>query len=231
MATTLEMMKTVLLLQYLQNTGKHQGTSKANPLRPLSFENVLSRSMEGSATGQPNPPAALPPPATVGPSDEEAKFQKSFDFVLRKEGTRFVKEDGGRGSSRYGILQSTARAFGYKGDIRNITEAQVEGIYRKIWERSGAAALPYPLCVVHFDSYVNNPASAKRMLESSQGDIDTYLRMREQRYVRLAKARPELYAKYLNGWKNRVNSLRAVVNEHSRDVMLARSDFMLVNRG
>jgi len=231
MATTLEMMKTVLLLQYLQNTGKRQEASRANPFRPLSFEDLLSRSLKSGSTEQPSPPAALPPPATVGPSDEEAKFQKSLDFVLRKEGTRFVKEDGGRGSSRYGILQSTARAFGYKGDIRNITEAQVEGIYRKIWERSGSATLPYPLCVVHFDSYVNNPASAKRMLENSQGDIDTYLRMREQRYVRLAKARPELYAKYLNGWKNRVNSLRAVVNEHSRDVMLAKSDFMLVNRG
>jgi hypothetical protein len=43
---------------------------------------------------------------------------------------------------------------------------------------------------VHFDSYVNNPASSKRFLGKIQGDVGTYLKLREQRYVRLA--RPDL---------------------------------------
>ncbi len=163
--------------------------------------------------------------------NEEMKFRKCLDFVLQKEGSRLVKEDGERGASRYGILQSTARAFGYKGSIRNITREQVEGIYRRIWQNSGASSLPYPLCVVHFDTYVNSPAAAKKILQRSQGDIDTYLGMREKRYVKLASAKPQVYAKYLKGWKNRINSLRTVVAQCEDDTRRVQNDSFVIKKG
>lgn len=40
--------------------------------------------------------------------------------------------------------------------------------------------------------------------------------MRQDRYVRLAQVRPQIYAKYLNGWINRVNSLRTVAAEYAK---------------
>lgn len=144
----------------------------------------------------------------------EDAFNEILKIVFKHEGHGLVKNDGGRGASRFGILESTARQYGYKGDIKNISHAEVEGIYKKMWEKSGAASLPYPLSLVHFDTYVNSPGAAKKLLEKSGGNIDTYLQLREKRYKRLAELRPERYGKYLKGWTNRINNLRATVNEH-----------------
>jgi hypothetical protein len=55
--------------------------------------------------------------------------------------------------------------------------------------------------------------------------------MREQRYVRLVSAKPQVYAKYLKGWKNRINSLRTVVAEHDRESMYARNDLSTPGKG
>ncbi|MDI9559966.1 MAG: glycosyl hydrolase 108 family protein, partial [Pseudomonadota bacterium] len=123
-----------------------------------------------------------------------------------------VHRDGASGeSSMYGILQSTANENGYKGNIKDITVEDVKAIYRKIWEKSGASSLPPALSVVHFDTYVNNPAMAKKLLNRSKGDINIYLKMREQQYVNLAEKRPEVFKRYLKGWKTRVDNLRTMI--------------------
>lgn len=231
MATYLDISQNISMLQYLQNGRKRPLSFMVNPETKGAFEDILSRSLTNNAMTPLSAQHMVPAAGSADNTDDEIKFQKCFRFVLGKEGSRLVREDGGKGSSRYGILQSTARAFGYKGNIRNITKEQVEDIYRKLWERSGAASLPYPLCVVHFDTYVNSPAAANKILKRSQGDIDTYLAMREQRYVRLATAKPQVYAKYLNGWKNRVNSLRVVVAEHAKESMFAQGDTSFVKKG
>jgi lysozyme family protein len=145
--------------------------------------------------------------------DDNVKFKESLKTVLKYEGTRLVKEDGGRKeSSKYGILESTAKELGYKGNIRSLTMADVETIYRKIWNKSGAGSLPYPLSVVHFDTYVNSPAMAKKILLQSNGNVDKYLGLRLERYNRLAQLKPERYGKYLNGWTNRIKSLKVIAN-------------------
>lgn len=231
MATNLDITQTASMLQYLQNGRKKAGNFIANP-DASGFQDVLLRSLTAGRTAEFSSVQAghgIPPSSVV--DDEATKFRKCLDFVLAKEGTRLVREDGERGASRYGILQSTARAFGYKGSIRNITREQVEGIYRKLWESSGASSLPYPLCVVHFDTYVNSPAAARRILQRSQGNIGDYLAMREQRYVRLASAKPQVYAKYLKGWKNRIDSLRTVVAEHEKNIMFARTGLSTPGKG
>jgi len=231
MATNLDITQAATMLQYLQNGRKKADNFILNPAAS-GFEDLLTRTLTTNGATQFSPAVqAQGMDATEAFTDEGVKFRKCLDFVLQKEGSRLVKEDGERGASRYGILQSTARALGYKGSIRNITREQVEGIYRQIWEKSGASSLPYPLCVVHFDTYVNSPAAAKRILQKSQGSIDTYLGMREQRYVRLASAKPEVYAKYLKGWKNRINSLRTVVAECENDTRRVQNDSFTVKKG
>ena len=147
--------------------------------------------------------------------DDEAKFREGLKTVLKHEGSRLVKEDGGAESSKYGIIESTAKAYGYKGNIRSLTKADAESIYKKIWEKSGAASMPHPLSVVHFDTYVNSPSMAKKILRQSKGNTDTYLNLRLQRYSRIAQLRPERYGKYLNGWVNRVNNLKAIASNYS----------------
>lgn len=147
-------------------------------------------------------------------------FHIALDFVLKHEGEALVRRDGiKKESSKYGILQSTAEAFGYKGDIRYLTKEQAKDIYKKIWERSKAYTLPYPLNIIYFDTYVNSPNMAKKILEKSNGDIEKFLNMREQRYIKLAEKRPEIFGMYLKGWKNRVNNLRiAFTNSNTKKV-------------
>lgn len=196
------------------------------PDRAGSFKSILNESLNVTEAAKQEPikeisnkPLSVPYPvierADTPPQDNASKFKEIFKVVIRHEGKGFVKEDGARGASKYGILETTARAYGYKGSIKNLTLTEAEAIYRKIWDKSGSAALSYPMSLVHFDSYVNSPNAAKKFLEKSDGDIDSYIKLREQRYKRLASARPQLYAKYLKGWMNRITGLKGIVTDYA----------------
>jgi lysozyme family protein len=184
-----------------RRTGRHSQIQSNGP----SFEKVLTKNLQVS-------PSVLS--LSNEPPEADVKFKEGFKFVLEREGSKHVREDGGRGSSRYGILHSTAREYGYQGNIKDITKADTEAIYRKLWEKSGAESLPFPLSTVHFDTYVNSPSAAEKILVKSQGNIDVYLRLREQRYTRLVEIRPEQYGKYLKGWSNRIKNLQTMVAQH-----------------
>ncbi|MFO0753772.1 MAG: glycosyl hydrolase 108 family protein [Thermodesulfovibrionales bacterium] len=190
-------------------SGKRQPLPGGSPFEQLleaSFEKVQGEG-KGPVNGLMAPLSPVfSPPAVEG--TEEARFRESLEVVLAHEGSAYVQRDGGSESSRFGILQSTARHYGYGGDIRDLTREGAEAIYRKIWDRSGAASLPSPLSVVHFDTYVNSPAAARKLLEKSGGDAEVYLGMRAKRYRRLAALRPQRYGRYLKGWLNRIASLR-----------------------
>lgn len=190
-----------------------------------SFESLLSASLgqgdnpaapldKGQAVQSfPALPAAVPPLVKEGDS---SRFKEILATVLKHEGSTYVQRDGGAESSKFGILQSTAKEYGYKGNIKNITRTDAEAIYKKIWDKSGAASLPYPLSLVHFDTYVNSPAAAVKMLKKSGGNTGEYLDIRAKRYTRLAELRPERFAKYLKGWINRVTDLRTIAAGQSR---------------
>ncbi|HNS15156.1 MAG TPA: glycosyl hydrolase 108 family protein [Syntrophorhabdaceae bacterium] len=217
MASYLDLVNSIIVSQRMRTVERSGRLTALNRAGNLHFNELLRKSMDKkeqkALQGIPFRRDLADASGTM-PADEGQRFTECLNFVLAKEGSRYVHEDGGKESSRYGILQSTARELGYKGNIKNITKAEVEMIYRKIWDKSGAKDLPFPLCMVHFDTYVNSPAMAKKILGQSRGDVDTYLRLREQRYVRLATLRPEVFGKYLKGWKNRVNSLRVMVAEY-----------------
>jgi hypothetical protein len=158
-------------------------------------------------------PAPVFDPLQTLDLDDNAKFKEGLKAVFKHEGSNLVKEDGGgKESSKYGIIESTAKEYGYKGNIRSLTMADAETIYRKIWDKSGAGSLPYPLSVVHFDTYVNSPSMARKILRQSGGNVNTYLGLRLERYNRLAQLRPERYGKYLNGWTNRVKNLKVLAS-------------------
>lgn len=153
----------------------------------------------------------------------DGMFKYILATVLKHEGSAYVQKDGSE-SSKYGILQSTAKEFGYHGNVKNLSRHQAEAIYRKIWDKSGAASLPYPLSLVHFDTYVNSPAAAVKLLGKSGGNADKYLAMRAQRYTRLAELRPDRYGRYLKGWMNRIADLRNITGEHAVLSRFAKND-------
>ena len=195
---------------------KRDNILKINNTTDKQFSNILNKNIEklqktpnekNTALNQLSPSYALN--TAVNKKD---RFEEALNFVLKHEGKNLVHRDGASGeSSMYGILQSTANENGYKGNIKDITVEDVKAIYRKIWEKSGASSLPPALSVVHFDTYVNNPAMAKKLLNRSKGDINIYLKMREQQYVNLAEKRPEVFKRYLKGWKTRVDNLRTMI--------------------
>jgi lysozyme family protein len=195
---------------------KRDNILKINNTTDKQFSNILNKNIEklqktpnekNTALNQLSPSYTLN--TTVNKKD---RFEEALNFVLKHEGKNLVHRDGASGeSSMYGILQSTANENGYKGNIKDITVEDVKAIYRKIWEKSGASSLPPALSVVHFDTYVNNPAMAKKLLNRSKGDINIYLKMREQQYVNLAEKRPEVFKRYLKGWKTRVDNLRTMI--------------------
>ncbi len=141
----------------------------------------------------------------------DSAMKEALRFVLEHEGSGYVASDAGKESSKYGILQTTAARCGYNGDVRHMSRTEAEAIYRKIWEESGSRNLPSGLALVHFDTYMNSPQAAKKMLQSSGGDINTYLRLRTQRYARLSALKPARYAQYMKGWMNRIHDLRTTV--------------------
>jgi len=190
---------------------RRSGKASYNKNVGESFEKILTNNLQLGAN-------VLPYTNEVAQAD--AKFQEGLKFVLEREGSKHVREDGGKESSKYGILQSTAREYGYKGNVKDLTKADAEAIYIKIWKKSGAESLPFPLSTVHFDTYVNSPAAAERILTKSQLNIDTYLKLREQRYARLAEIRPELFGKYLKGWNNRIRNLRTMVAQYNHGLKL-----------
>jgi len=188
------------------------------------FLDVLARTMSeigGVQAARPAliDPTALPPylmsdPGQQEPTAEESPMKQVIRFVLKQEGSAYVARDGGKESSKYGVLRATARGYGYEGNIRHLTRGDAEAIYEKMWKESGADKLPRSLAVVHFDTYINSPAAARRMLKASGGDVETYLDLRAQRYARLAARRPEKYGKYAKGWMNRVEHLRSLVAQN-----------------
>jgi len=184
---------------------RRPGTLLRNQSAGPSFEKVLADNIHVS-------PSVFP--VNNESSEAEMKFREGVAFVMEKEGSKIVREDGGRESSKYGILQSTARENGYLGNIHDLTREDAEAIYRKIWVKSGAESLPFPLSTVHFDTYVNSPSAAGKMLAKSRGNTEVYLRMREQRYARLVEIRPEQYGKYLKGWNNRIRNLRTMIAQY-----------------
>src|SRR5690606_15039047 len=71
-------------------------------------------------------------------------------------------------------------------DIVNLTKAQALEIYRRdYWLASGSDKLKWPLALLHFDAYVQNPQAAIGFLKASGGDPVLYMAERIEWYTTL----------------------------------------------
>jgi LysM repeat protein/F0F1-type ATP synthase membrane subunit b/b' len=162
-------------------------------------------------------------PITPGPT-QPADFRRSLAFVRRWEGGYVNHPNDPGGATNKGVIQSTYNAYrASKGlparDVRWIEDREVEDIYYKMyWIESGSDRLTSRLAMVHFDTYVNMGNTATRLLQqarqSASGDemsvVKRYLDLREAEYRAIVANKPSMGV-FLQGWLNRLNSLRAEV--------------------
>lgn len=203
-------------------------SQKGGVKKGIPFLSELQKAMKAGSIGLPYSPSFTLPvrefsvpfsavqetvPASISTDDES--FKTAIDIVLKNEGSKVVRRDGGKSeSSKFGILESTAKKFCFTGKIENMTITEAKQIYKKLWDKSGAGKLSLALAIVHFDTYVNSPSAANKMLAMSKGDTDKYLEIRSQRYDRLVAKNPVRFAKYEKGWANRISALKTTVNTH-----------------
>jgi lysozyme family protein len=203
---------------------KENGQSPSSGGGP-NFIDLLVQTIGKSASKEQLPSPVIQAPLSIMTSteipllvgkDRSLEKKEMIRFVLAQEGSKYVAKDGGGSeSSKFGILQATAKKYNYRGSVVDMTRQQAEAIYEKIWHESGAQNLKPDLALAHFDTYVNSPSAAKRILRASNGDTQTYLALRAQRYSRLSSLQPERYGKYMKGWMNRIENLRSLVAENN----------------
>jgi hypothetical protein len=155
---------------------------------------------------------------------QPADFTKALAFNLRWEGEYSNHPSDPGGATNKGITQNTYNAYrSSKGlstqDVRGITDGEVRDIYyTNYWIASGSNQLTSRLAMVHFDTAVNMGTTASRLLQqarqSANGDemsvVRRYLDLREAEYRAIVASKPSMGV-FLNGWLNRLNSLRAEV--------------------
>jgi len=179
------------------------GVGKKRSLPEYSAERFLTISKTAPSATDRAAATERPAGATKTVS---ADFDTAVGFIMKHEGRTLVKNDGGMGPSKYGILQTTLREYDPQGQIaRNVTDlddAKAKQIYQKIWQRSGSDKLPYPLNIIHFDTYLHRPKTALESMNASGGDPIKYL---ETRQTSLRGLRS--YKKYGPGWERRIGGL------------------------
>jgi lysozyme family protein len=138
-------------------------------------------------------------------SDQE-NFERSLVFVLKWEGGLTDDKDDPGGLTNFGINQRDHPNV----DIRNLTRESAAAIYRRdYWDRSHCNILPWPACLVVFDSAVN--CGTGRSVEwFKEGSVVDALVDRFRHYLSLAWEKPK-FRKFFRGWMNRLVDLCATV--------------------
>lgn len=165
----------------------------------------------------------------------DQNFDKMLKFVLQREGGYVNDPHDLGGETNKGITHNTYNSYRKnKGlptrSVKYITDDEVRDIYyNNYYKASGADKLGNPqLASYVFDTAVNMGVSrAKSFLEQSNGNSETFEKLRRAKYDEFAKANPN-QQRYLQGWNNRVTAVKnfaesnfpAWTNEHSTNQVL-----------
>jgi lysozyme family protein len=140
------------------------------------------------------------------------KFHRSLEFVFKWEGGLSIDSSDKGGTTKFGISQRAYPAL----DIKNLTQEQASEIYKQdYWLKAHCDQMPWPLCLVMFDTAVN--MGVKRAIgfldEAFKRDLvpleDHVLDQREAFYLKLATRKT--MRKFLKGWLARLNDLRKTI--------------------
>ncbi len=127
-------------------------------------------------------------------------FDPALKWMFEAEGG--TTTDTG-GLTKYGISQKAHPGV----DIAGLSKADAAEIYHKeYWRAIDADALPPNMRLAAFDSAVNQGVGqTKTWLREAGGNLQTFMKLRIEKYAQLA--RQPKYAKYANGWANRLQHL------------------------
>lgn len=142
-----------------------------------------------------------------------ADFQSALKFVMSQEGG-YADNDGGTGAPvNYGINQK----YNPDIDVSKLTPEKASEILKtRYWDQIGADNFSPQMAVAAFDTAVNmGVGAAKTLLDKSNGDVQTFLDLRRQKYKDIAQNPAK--AQYLNGWLNRVDALQAQLDAMPTD--------------
>lgn len=150
-------------------------------------------------------PYVSTPPHIPSEPDMKSNWEKAILFVLGIEGGYVNNPADPGGETKFGISKAAHPEL----DIPNLTLEQAKQIYfREYWVESGADKLSWPMCLVHFDTYVQNKSVAPKLLMESKGDSMRYL-IKRLRWYRSLKQWPV----FGSGWTKRVLDLMDIVND------------------
>lgn len=145
----------------------------------------------------------------------EQNFDKMLKFILQREGGYVNDPNDLGGETNKGITHNTYSSYRKsKGlpqrSVKYITDDEVRDIYyNNYFKASGADKIENPqLASYVFDTAVNMGVSrAKSFLEQSNGNPDTFEKLRRAKYAEFAKVNPS-QQRYLQGWNNRVTAVK-----------------------
>lgn len=139
-------------------------------------------------------------------------FETAATFIMKHEGRTMVANDNGKGPAKFGILQTTLKDYDPEGriaqDVSQLDESKAKQIYRRIWQRAGCDKLPYPLNIIHFDTFTHRPNTAIEALDNADGDPQLYLELRQTALRGLRG-----YKKFAAAWETRIRNLGKLLTE------------------
>lgn len=157
-------------------------------------------------------PPLPPQPAPEQPHPAQDNWTRSRAFVAKWEGdysdnpedhgnwTGGRKGQGELKGTKYGISAASYPEL----DIRNLTMAEADAIYfRDYWQASNAASLPWPYCLLAFDTAVLHGVGTSRKWQQEAGDNPyAFAAKRLRSYTKL-----DNWDVFGAGWVNRVSDL------------------------
>lgn len=101
-------------------------------------------------------------------------FDRAFTRILGHEGAYSNHADDPGGETMWGVTIAVARASGYRGQMRDLTQDQAKAIYRRLyWDSVKADQLPSQVRYAVFDGAVNSGVGQSiRWLQRALGVAD-----------------------------------------------------------
>lgn len=153
------------------------------------------------------PPASTPEPPQPAPQPGD-NWSRAWPIVLKIEGGLSL-DPNDTGNYYQGKLVGTkfgisAAVWGGQYDIPNLTKEQALEIYKAAyWDAVNADALPWPICLIRFDTAINHGVGvAKALQEHVETEAEIYLGLRMLRYIHDPK-----WKHFGIAWGNRVAHL------------------------
>lgn len=171
------------------------------------------------------------------------RFQKIFEYLLKVEGGYSNDKYDSGGKTKYGIIEKEARAYGYKGDMRDMPLRIAEDIYYKKYFKKNRLdevvndKISLSVCdwIVNSGSWgakkaqqaLNTINNSNLAVDGKIGNqtlfglnnvdpekfLEVYHNLQRKFYHSIATARPTQKA-FLRGWLNRVDKKERFIKEN-----------------